>query len=46
MMNIATILLGSNRMRLFHDGDMTRFDGRRSLSELEVFIEQVLNNVS
>ncbi|CAB4032744.1 thioredoxin domain-containing 5-like [Paramuricea clavata] len=30
-------------MKLFHDGDMTRFDGRRSVGELAVFIEQVLN---
>jgi hypothetical protein len=33
-------------MKLFHDGDMTRFDGRRSLGELAVFVEQVLNYVS
>ncbi|XP_028406024.1 thioredoxin domain-containing protein 5-like [Dendronephthya gigantea] len=31
-------------MKLFHKGDMRRYDGRRSLGQLEIFIDNVLNN--
>ncbi|XP_046863110.1 thioredoxin domain-containing protein 5-like isoform X2 [Xenia sp. Carnegie-2017] len=30
-------------MKLYHNGDMTRFDGRRNLHEFELFIDQTLN---
>lgn len=33
-------------MKLFHNGDMRRYDGRRSLGQLEIFIDNVLNNVT